>query len=146
MWILIIIVLSILGIFILIKRVNEPSKGGLISASSIQSNNYVFNIVGEQSYQLNLKKIAGDKEEEAKFVEVYAKVISEPTNQYDRYAIKVEINDLKVGYLNKDDAKKLAGKNINKLVPAVIDGGWLNEDSEGSYGVKLAINKLNDLI
>lgn len=107
---------------------------------------YVYNIVGEQSYQNNLKKIAGPKEEESKFFECYAKVSSEPFNQYDKNAVKVEINGLLVGYLSKGEAAKLAGKVINKTVPAVIDGGWFDADSEGSYGVKLAINNINDLI
>lgn len=30
-------------------------------------------------------------------------------------------------------------------VAAVINGGWLDEEDEGSYGVKLAIQSLNDL-
>lgn len=107
---------------------------------------YTYNIVGEQSYQNNLKKIAGPKEDKSKFFECYAKVSSEPFNQYDKNAVKVEINGLLVGYLSKGEAVKLAGKVINKTVPAVIDGGWKDEEGTGSYGVKLAINSVNDLI
>lgn len=107
---------------------------------------YAYNIVGEQSYQNNLKKIAGPKEEESKFFECYAKVSSEPFNQYDKNAVKVEINGLLVGYLSRGEAAKLAGKVLNKTVPAVIDGGWKDEESTGSYGVKLAINNVNDLV
>lgn len=106
----------------------------------------VYNIVGEQSYQNNLKKIAGPKEEESKFFECYAKVSSEPFNQHDKNAVKVEINGLLVGYLSRGEAAKLAGKVVNKTVPAVIDGGWDDGDSIGSYGVKLAINNVNDLV
>lgn len=107
---------------------------------------YTYNIVGEQSYQNNLKKIAGPKEDKSKFFECYAKVSSEPFNQYDKNAVKVEINGLLVGYLSKGEAGKLAGKVINKTVPAVIDGGWKDEEGTGSYGVKLAIKNVNDLI
>lgn len=107
---------------------------------------YAYNIVGEQSYQNNLKKIAGPKEDKSKFFECYAKVSSEPFNQYDKNAVKVEINGLLVGYLSKGEAVKLAGKVINKTVPAVIDGGWKDEEGTGSYGVKLAIKNVNDLI
>lgn len=107
---------------------------------------YVYNIVGEQSYQNNLKKIAGPKEEESKFFECQAKVSSEPFNQYDKNAVKVEINGLTVGYLSKSEAAKLSGKVVNKTVPAVIDGGWFDADGEGSYGVKLAVNNVNDLL
>ena len=123
------------------KAANETSVNPTPSNTS-----YTYNIVGEQSYQNNLKKIAGPKEEESKFFECYAKVSSEPFNQYDRNAVKVEINGLLVGYLSRGEAAKLAGKVVNKTVPAVIDGGWKDEESTGSYGVKLAINNVNDLL
>ena len=123
------------------KAVNETNINPALSNAS-----YIYNIVGEQSYQNNLKKIAGPKEEESKFFECYAKVSSEPFNQYDKNAVKVEINGLPVGYLSRGEAAKLAGKVVNKNVPAVIDGGWKDEESTGSYGVKLAINNVNDLV
>ncbi len=120
------------------------------SETSINPNlnniSYAYNIVGEQSYQNNLKKIAGPKEEESKFFECQAKVSSDPFNQYDKNAVKVEINGLLVGYLSRGEATKLTGKVINKIVPAVIDGGWKDADSTGSYGVKLAINNVYDLV
>ena len=123
------------------KEVSETNINPALSNTS-----YAYNIVGEQSYQNNLKKIAGPKEEESKFFECYAKVSSEPFNQYDKNAVKVEINGLLVGYLSKSEAAKLSSKVVNKTVPAVIDGGWKDEESTGSYGVKLAINNVNDLI
>ena len=124
------------------KKAANETKASLVSNSV----SYAYNIVGEQSYQNNLKKIAGPKEEESKFFECYAKVSSEPFNQYDKNAVKVEINGLPVGYLSRGEAAKLAGKVVNKNVPAVIDGGWKDEESTGSYGVKLAINNVNDLV
>lgn len=123
------------------KAANETSVNPTTSNTS-----YAYNVVGEQSYQNNLRKIAGPKEEESKFFECYAKVSSEPYNQFDKNAVKVEINGLLVGYLSKGEAAKLAGKVINKTVPAVIDGGWKDEQSTGSYGVKLAINNVSDLV
>ena len=123
------------------KAANETSVNPTTSNTS-----YAYNIVGEQSYQNNLRKIAGPKEEESKFFECYAKVSSEPYNQFDKNAVNVEINGLLVGYLSKGEAAKLAGKVINKTVPAVIDGGWKDEQSTGSYGVKLAINNVSDLV
>lgn len=107
---------------------------------------YFFDIVGEQSYQANLRKIAGPKQERSKYVEVMARVVSEPFNAYDKNAVKIEINGLTVGYLSRDDAKLLAGKVINQTVPALINGGWLDDNSERSYGVKLGIQSLNELI
>lgn len=107
---------------------------------------YKYEIVGEQSYQQNLRKIAGPKEDVSKSYECMAKVISEPTNKYDKNAVKVEINGLLVGYINKAEAKKVSGRKVNKIVPAVIDGGWVNDDSEGSYGGKLAIGSIGELL
>ena len=124
------------------KKAANETKASLVSNSV----SYTYNIVGEQSYQNNLKKIAGPKEEESKFFECYAKVSSEPFNQYDKNAVKVEINGLTVGYLSKSEAAKLSSKVVNKTVPAVIDCGWKDEESTGSYGVKLAINNVNDLV
>ena len=139
MWIVIGLIVFVLIIFVV--------KNQDASSSAKKSNNsYTFDIVGEQAYQRNLKKIAGPKQEESKFHECAAQVSSEPFNQYDKNAVKVEINGLVVGYLSKIEAAKLAGKVINKTVPAVIDGGWDDGDSIGNYGVKLAINNVNDLL
>ena len=107
---------------------------------------YNFDIVGEQAYQKNLSKIAGKKEEKSKFMRCHAKVSSDPFNKYDKNAIKVEINGLLVGYISKNQAAQLAGRVINKTVPAVINGGWKDSDSTGSYGVRLAINSVYDLV
>lgn len=146
MWIILIIIAICVGAYLLVKRAGENTEQ---SAEQIgfnsNSRNYAFNIVGEQAYQDNLQKIAGKKEEDSKFVEVVAKVSSDPFNAYDKNAVKVEINGLLVGFLSREDAKHLARKVINKNVPAVINGGWLDEDSEGSYGVKLAINNIKEL-
>lgn len=143
MEIIIAIVIGVIIWFILKNRKPaNKTKTKLISNRDL----YTYNIVGEQSYQNNLKKIAGPKEDESKFFECQAKVSSEPFNQYDKNAVKVEINGLIVGYLSKSEAAKLSGKVISKTVPAVIDGGWLDDDGEGSYGVKLAITNTNNLL
>lgn len=123
-----------------INRVNSPK------IKSRSTTTYNFNIVGEGSYQQNLKKIAGPKEEISKFHECTARITSEPTNKFDKNAVKVEINGLLVGYLSRGDAQKLAGKRINRNVDAVIDGGWDDDIDEGQYGVKLAIKNVSDLI
>ena len=81
--------------------------------------------------------------------EMITKIILEASNVNsvnDKNAVKVEINGLLVGYLSRSEAAKLAGKVVNKTVPAVIDGGWKDEESTGSNGVKLAINNVSDLV
>ena len=141
-----IVIAIIVGLVIWYVLKAKKTVNGTSINAALSNTSYAYNIVGEQSYQNNLKKIAGPKEEESKFFECYAKVSSEPFNQYDKNAVKVEINGLLVGYLSKSEAAKLAGKVVNKNVPVVIDGGWKDEESTGSYGVKLAINNVNDLV
>jgi hypothetical protein len=137
-------ILGVFGLLILwIILTKRHKKQTVITERPIE---YFFDIVGEQSYQANLRKIAGPKQERSKYVEVMARVVSEPFNAYDKNAVKIEINGLTVGYLSRDDAKLLAGKVINQTVPALINGGWLDDNSEGSYGVKLGIQSLNELI
>lgn len=108
---------------------------------------YTYEIVGEQSYQDNLKRIAGEKQNVSKEYETRARVVSEPTNKFDKNAIKVEINGLTVGYIPKKDAATVSKqvKGIDKIVPAVIVGGWKDEESEGSFGVKLSIEHISKL-
>lgn len=137
-------ILGVFGLLILwIILTKRHKKQTVITERPIE---YFFDIIGEQSYQANLRKIAGPKQERSKYVEVMARVVSEPFNAYDKNAVKIEINGLTVGYLSRDDAKLLAGKVINQTVPALINGGWLDDNSEGSYGVKLGIQSLNELI
>ncbi|MEQ1156846.1 hypothetical protein [Acinetobacter johnsonii] len=141
-----IVIAIIVGLVIWYVLKAKKTVNGTSINAALNNTSYAYNIVGEQSYQNNLKKIAGPKEEESKFFECYAKVSSEPFNQYDKNAVKVEINGLLVGYLSKSEAAKLSSKVVNKTVPAVIDGGWKDEESTGSYGVKLAINNIYDLV
>lgn len=133
--------LGLLVLFLILSKMHKKQK--FTNETPIA---YLVDIVGEQSYQANLRKIAGPKQERSKYVEVMARVVSEPFNAYDKNAIKIEISGLTVGYLSRDDAKLLAGKVINKTVPALINGGWLDDESEGSYGVKLGIESLNELL
>lgn len=141
-----IVIAIIVGLVIWYVLKAKKTVNGTSINAALNNTSYAYNIVGEQSYQNNLKKIAGPKEEESKFFECYAKVSSEPFNQYDKNAVKVEINGLLVGYLSKSEAAKLSSKVVNKTVPSVIDGGWKDEESTGSYGVKLAINNIYDLV
>lgn len=145
MWIILIIVV-VIGLLALVHFTNKENQKTTPFGSDSKNIGYTFDIVGEQSYQSNLKKIAGKKETESKYVQVVANIISEPSNPYDKNAIKVEINGLIVGYISKNEAQAMSGRKINKAIPAVINGGWKDDKSEGSYGVKLAIRSISDLL
>ena len=105
---------------------------------------YPFEIVGESSYQENIKKFAIQRENKGCFIKVIAKIIREPTNKYDKNACRVVINGLTVGYLPRNNAESWV-RLLNKLnihetaqinVNAVIVGGG---SAEYSYGVRLNI-------
>jgi len=105
---------------------------------------YPFEIVGESSYQENIKKFAIQRENKGCFTKVIAKIIREPTNKYDKNACRVVINGLTVGYLPRNNAESWV-RLLNKLnihetaqinVNAVIVGGG---SAEYSYGVRLNI-------
>lgn len=106
-----------------------------------------FEIVGESNYQRNLEEIAGAKTADSKSVIKQAFIIQEPSNPYDEYACMVCVDQLVVGYLPKEYAKKLTRqlkkRGYDELTSietrALIVGGWrsANGRSEGHFGVKL---------
>lgn len=106
-----------------------------------------FEIVGESHYQAALEDICGPKCEEGYHYSCSANLIPEPTNSYDRNAIRVDIDGRTVGYLRRDDAAKFKEDmaNLGKAgypaaCLAVIVGGWDRGDGdEGHFGVKLDI-------
>lgn len=136
LWILVIIS-AVIVIVIFLPSNNKINSSG------------TFEIVGEAAYQSNLKKIAGPKTKEAKYLTVSALIESEPTNKHDRNALKVTIQGLTVGYLSREEASYIAAKStspISKPVMATIVGGWKDKTSEGQYGVKLLLTSIDDLL
>lgn len=101
--------------------------------------------MGESHYQKNLRALAGPPTEDGVSVEMLATLIPEPTNRYDRNAVRVEIGGLIVGYLDRDTAvdfgerlRALGHPGRSVTVPAVISGGWDRGGADrGMYGVRL---------
>lgn len=107
---------------------------------------YSFQIVGESFYQDALAYIAGPKEPDAKEHICEARLIPDDNNRHDSNAIRIEIDDYQVGYLDRGNAASfrtiLAAKGVRDCATrcdAVIVGGWLRGRSEGDYGVRLDI-------
>ena len=68
----------------------------------------------------------------------------DPFNRHDTNSVRVEIDNLIIGHLSKDNAIKyrawLKANNLKKTTcqaDALINGGWIRPDSEGFYGVCL---------
>lgn len=109
---------------------------------------YEWEVTGESHYQDALEKIAGPKEHAAKEFLCKALIVPEQTNQHDKNACAIYIDGMKVGYMERLDAKSyrsfLKSKGFKPTdvfsVDAEINGGWRNEKNEGSYGVMLDLN------
>ena len=65
---------------------------------------YNLEIVGESHYVNNFKTIAGTIPEGGLKRKVEARLILEDENPYDKNAVRVEVNGLKVGYLSREIA------------------------------------------
>ncbi|MDE2385463.1 MAG: hypothetical protein KGO53_12675 [Alphaproteobacteria bacterium] len=104
--------------------------------------------MGESYYQENLEKIAGPKTQMGKNFETVALLVPEEHNPHDANSVAITIGSLKVGHLAKAHAfeyRKYLGSKIGRC-GALIVGGWKNDadeeddQTEGSYGVKLKLN------
>jgi len=99
-----------------------------------------FDVVGESHYQDNIDKIAGGKTEEGHELQVDAILVREPSNQYDKNAVRVDVNGMTVGYLDRASAKTYIRKygDVTTISSAVVVGGWKRgRKDSGSYGVRL---------
>lgn len=105
-------------------------------------------VVGESNYQDALESIAGPKCEDGAEHTCEAIIQHEPNNAYDENACAVKVGSALVGYLPRATAAKLVkvaekqgySDGFSYGADAVIRGGWLREDSEGSYGISLDVS------
>ncbi|MBC8719309.1 HIRAN domain-containing protein [Ochrobactrum sp. Marseille-Q0166] len=116
-----------------------PALSGQIIVSG--DGDYDFNVVGESNYQHALEAIAGRSDESAEYY-CTAQLIPEPTNEYDKRAIRVDIDGRPVGYIPRDETSDfhniLNGRSAS--VDAVIVGGWVRgRRGDGHFGVKLDV-------
>ncbi len=107
---------------------------------------FALPVVGESHYQDALESICGPRTRESVEQEHTATLILEDENQFDRNAVRVEIQGKQVGYLSREVAKlyrqqiKAGGKpRARGECQAVIKGGWDRDGKKGSYGVWLDI-------
>ena len=104
-------------------------------------------VVGESHRQENLWRVLGGQHRPEVHVrmDVYAMLVAEDGNPYDANAVSVWIDGLMVGYLPRDQARRLRpgllalqereGKAI--ALRGVIVGGGMRDDGPGRLGVFL---------
>ena len=109
---------------------------------------FTHDIVGEASYQKNIERVVGGKKQYSAKHECKALLECEIGNPHDENAVAVKIEKKVVGYLSREDAANYRAelKVIDANLPttnvhAKIVGGWKDEESEGSFGVKLNLKR-----
>jgi len=108
---------------------------------------YELQVVGESHYQLSLETLCGGRTYDGHNKPTLATLIHEDTNPHDGQAVRVEIDEITVGYLNRQEARSyrraLADAGHAGRVAtcaALIVGGWDRGDGDrGHFGVRLDI-------
>jgi hypothetical protein len=114
--------------------------------------NYEFEIVGESNYQQALQSLAGNHGDESPEKECTALIAPEDNNPHDGAAVRIDIDNMTVGYLSRADArsfrrrlgaKKMSGNHT--CCGAIIVGGFrMKNGLKASYGVKLDIKPFDN--
>lgn len=96
-------------------------------------------VVGESRYQHILEEICGGRTAEGADFLTTATLVPEPDNPYDANAVRVDVDGVAVGYLDRPTAKRYHETHSGSVIcPAVVRGGWdRGEDDRGSFGVWL---------
>jgi hypothetical protein len=105
-------------------------------------------VVGEATYQSALERIAGGKTPEGGQRKRFtAQLVREPTNKWDRNAVRCDIGGQPVGYLSRDEASAfhavidgLTSEGTPATCRASLSGGWDRGGGDtGHFGVVLNV-------
>jgi hypothetical protein len=99
-------------------------------------------VVGESHRQEALERIAGAKDEQGKQMSVGITLRAEPSNEYDRNAVRVECYGQLLGYVARDAASRLSAPIQDRCGGALearglIVGGWRDSRGEGHFGIRV---------
>lgn len=112
---------------------------------SWRAGSFPMEVVGESNYQAAFSKICGKHSREGHELEVDAELTLEPANAYDPDAVLVTVGGQKVGYVGRDQNKRVGAAIRDAGVWSVrcgaqIRGGWrTNQHDEGHFGIRLAV-------
>ena len=118
-------------------------------------NHFDFEVVGESYYQPTLEKLAFDRATISAGADeikpLTAHLIPDDYNEYDDKSVRVEINNLHVGYLSREDARsfrrRLGAKKLTGQITtcgATVTGGHIKDGKKMSYGAALDIQPFGD--
>jgi len=106
-------------------------------------------VAGTSYRQDDLRKIAGKKTKEGHDLPVVAALVPHPSNEHDPNAVSVQIDGLLVGYLSRDEAKKVQPALLDfhqrtkthvAVNAKVIGGKKVSRKEETNYGVRVYFN------
>lgn len=124
-----------------------PSLGNVVWKRA----SFPFEAVGESNYRAAFVSICGKRTADGHDAEFDALLEPEPTNRFDKNAIKVMIKGQTVGYLPRDQAVRV-GEQMREAgfsalrCKARIQGGWYEDaDDQGDFGVRLAMPKAGQI-
>lgn len=107
----------------------------------------LLEVVGESNYQNNIKKLITKHDNTGINQECIAILIPENDNKYDKNAVRIDVDELTVGYLSRNDAiifrELLKANNLENQITicnATINGGFvMDNNKKASYGIFLKI-------
>ncbi|QDV56771.1 HIRAN domain-containing protein [Rosistilla oblonga] len=111
---------------------------------------FQLEVVGESHFQKNLQAILSRYEShripDRVTQRATARIVSEPTNKHDPNAVQVLIEDLLIGYLDRETAARIRKQlahagfdSIDATCSSLIVGGFNLQFGHVLYGVKLDI-------
>jgi hypothetical protein len=112
------------------------------------SGDFGLEVMSVAFYEDNLERICGPRTDQGENRIVPARLVLEDTNPKDPEAVRVEVNDLQVGYLNRSFAhqyrqqlKQTGHPRAIGVCSAKITGGWKRKSGKraGLYEVWLDI-------
>jgi HIRAN domain len=126
---------------------SQPRKSYRRDTASNSSDSNILievEIRGESFYQENLISIFGTYTEDGIDVRSTAFLVREPSNKYDKNAIKCMIDGKLVGHVNREDAEDISSnldsEGVNELkVECSVRGGWKRSHDHGMYGVTVFV-------
>lgn len=106
---------------------------------------FAIEVVGESHYQAALETICGGRTFDGVDCAVECTLVHEDDNPYDNQAIRVDIQGMTVGYLDRSNARQFRARLREAGYPGItatfwarIRGGWdRGADDRGYFGVRL---------
>ncbi len=144
-----VLVVILIGVYVMSSGVTAVSGGGSVKGGMIAElpgpGTFEIKVVGVSHYQRALNTICGGKTEDSQEKLVKATLVHEDENPHDNKAIRVDIDGMTVGHLDRKKARKYRNKlkeaghpGITAECSAVIVGGWKRGFFDrGFYGVIL---------